>query len=264
MVISFDGGNSWGSPFVINSNSNLQGDPDVVIDPFGRIHLFYHEAPKHNAYWGIRMLYGYSDDLGQTWHSPGVSDFDTISFSQRSYLAEGSRYDTENNVLWTFWKEEDLTARQGGDMVAAYSTDRGLTWTREYVTDRHDTTIGYKSAALLPDGGVCVNYELPNYPEASKFWVFYKERKPLTLGMPLFDNRKEMLIYPNPANDKLYIKGDFESSLRFNITNLLGESLQQGIVSNGSIDISNLPQGVYIFYLVQNRATIYTSKFVKK
>jgi Secretion system C-terminal sorting domain len=205
MVVSEDGGVSWSAPQLIDSHINMQGDPDLVIDPLGRFHLFFHEADVANPYWGMRIVYGYSDDLGMTW-SPSSTFQDTVSLAQRSYLAEGSRYDIVNGVLWTFWKEEDMLGLQGGDMMAAYSTDRGDNWsTPEYVTDRNDSTIGFKAVALLPDGRLAINYELPNYPSTGLFTVFYKERIASTASLTFNDQGQSLIIYPNPTNNVLNI-----------------------------------------------------------
>ncbi|RMG83151.1 MAG: hypothetical protein D6707_01585, partial [Bacteroidetes bacterium] len=101
MVTSFDAGNTWSAPFTVNSSPDYQGDPDVVIDNQNRIHLFYHHAPVGNMYWGIRVVYGYSDDFGQTWLPSSNFYQNPICLNQRSYLVEGSRYDIKNNILWT-------------------------------------------------------------------------------------------------------------------------------------------------------------------
>ena len=268
MVVSTDGGQNWSyPPTTINASVNMQGDPDLVIDPQGRFHLIYHEAPVSNPYWGMRIVYSYSDDLGQTWNSSGAFDFDTISNSQRSYLAEGSRYDVQNNVLWTFWKEEDLPGLSGGDMVAAYSTDRGITWSSpEYVTDRNDTTIGFKSVALLPNGGIGINYELPNYPSGGKHWVFYKERMPLSLSIPSQSINNDFLIYPNPSSNNIYIRSNTTNIDEVKIINLFGQIVwkrrfldEKSILS---IDISSFSKGVYFIYLKANNH-LSTYKFIK-
>ena len=268
MVVSVDGGKNWSyPPTTINASLNLQSDPDLVIDPQGRFHLFYHEAPINDLYWGVRVVYAYSDDLGQTWHSPGPDDFSPVSNNQRSYLVEGSRFDIQNGVLWTFWKEEDLPGLQGGDMVAAYSTDRGVTWSLpEYVTDRNDTSIGYKSVALLPNGGVGVNYELPNYPSQGKHWVFYKERMPLVSSVESQPVENDILIYPNPSSAIINIRSNTATINEVKIVNITGQTMWAQDVSDGrsslSIDIGNFSAGVYFAYIKSgNQVSVH--KFIK-
>ena len=267
MVVSQDGGANWSSSTVINSNTNYQGDPDIVIDPNGRFHLFYHEAASSNPYWGMRLLYGYSDDLGVTWN-PSSAFNDTISLAQRSYLPEGSRYDLQNDVLWTFWKEEDMLGFQGGDMMASYSLNRGVSWsTPEYVTDRNDTTIGFKSVALLPNGGLAVNYELPNYPNSGEMRVFYKERTTLLLSINSMINDPSILIYPNPATGDVKIQFGEMKVQEIEVFNMKGQLIFHDQLSNNQafydLDFDTYLKG---FYIVKLRSTegMLTRKIIKQ
>ncbi len=71
-------------------------------------------------------------------------------------------------------------------------------------------------------------------------------------------------VYPNPSKNRLFVKGKLESSLHFTIINVLGQNMQQGNISNGSIDISALPAGLYYLRLVQYGQTKSTMRFVKE
>ncbi len=206
MVVSTDGGKNWSLPATINQSQDSQGDPDLVIDPQGRFHLFYHHAPKNNPYRGIRVVYGYSDDLGQTWMPSSNFYSNPVSANQRSYLVEGSRYDLARNVLWTFWKEEDLPGLKGGDTMASFSTDRGQTWsTPQYISDQGTTSIGFKAVALMPDGRVCVNYEVPNFPTNGEIRVVYREQLKSTVGINEYIQNSGLSIYPNPTHNYITI-----------------------------------------------------------
>ena len=263
MTISTDGGASWGAPFTVNPSANDQGDPDVVIDPYGRIHLFYHEAPVGNLYNGIRIVYGYSDDLGATWHPSSVFYNNVISRNEKSRLVEGSRYDAVNDVLWTFWKEEDLPGHQGGDMLAAYSLDRGMSWSvPEYVTDRHDTSIGYKAVALLPNGNVGINYELPNYPDSGKFRVFYKERARVVTAVKPSALAQQVRVYPDPTTDAIRLDIGPEHVKRLEIFTAAGRRIGR-YQDVKTIDVSHLTQGLY-FIRVYTADRFLTGRFIKK
>ena len=265
IVVSFDGGNTWSAPSFIRPSSNKQSDPDLVIDDRGRFHLFFHESPLGNQYLGVRVKYGWSDDFGLTWHPDG--SFTTISRDQRSYLVEGSRYDYRHGVLWTFWKEEDLGGRQGGDMLASYSLDRGKSWSEpEYVSDHGDTSIGYKSVDLLPDGGVAVNYELPNYPEEGKLWVFYRERVPVSLTTVVENTIGPLRIYPIPSKDKIIIENilpETEEILLFDLNGrlLYSKSLHD---MNGPLEIktTTLQPGIYLLEMRGTQKT-HIQKIIK-
>ncbi len=266
MVVSTDGGLNWSDPVTINSSEDYQGDPDLVIDPKGRFHLFYHQAPVGDAYWGMRVVYGYSDDLGQTW-SP-ASDFynNPVSRAQRSYLVEGSRYDIINNTLWTFWKEEDLFGLKGGDMMAAYSLDRGQTWsTPEYISDHDSVSIGFKTAALLPNGGVCVNYESPNYSGSGETRIVYRERQMLPLGTARYRGENNtVIIYPNPIHDVIHITPPGHQSIKsIEIVDLSGKVLRTKFNSN-SISIGHFKNGIYLVKITTDKGNLIYHKIIKQ
>ncbi len=71
---------------------------------------------------------------------------------------------------------------------------------------------------------------------------------------------KIILVYPNPSSNTIQLQG-IPQNAAYNITNLLGESVSQGIY-NQEIDISNLLRGIYIVQL-QADGTLYNVKFVK-
>jgi hypothetical protein len=73
-------------------------------------------------------------------------------------------------------------------------------------------------------------------------------------------------VYPNPANDRLFIKmGKHNSSklISYSIVDMYGRTVAEEKVSAAeSIDISNLSEGIY-FIRLKDEATISTNKFIK-
>ncbi len=268
MVVSTDGGLNWSSPTTVNPSSDYQGDPDLVIDPQGRFHLFYHHAPFNNPYWGIRVVYGYSDDLGQTWNPSSNFYANPVSANQRSYLVEGSRYDVARDVLWTFWKEEDLLGLKGGDMMASYSTDRGLTWSSpQYITDHDSTSIGFKAVALMPNGQIAVNYEVPNFPTSGEIRVVYREQLNSVVGLNDDHRESRLSVYPNPATDYITISTDDNSTFKVvEVYDLPGEKLySMPLKDNLRMDVSGLHSGVYILKITDTgTGQQWIRKIVKK
>lgn len=82
------------------------------------------------------------------------------------------------------------------------------------------------------------------------------------------NNREQMFVYPNPANDKLFITQDSESILPVNVTvvTLLGKIVkEEKFYANDrpySLDISNLNAGLYVLCLT-NEKYISTQRFIK-
>jgi hypothetical protein len=66
------------------------------------------------------------------------------------------------------------------------------------------------------------------------------------VGIADINGKSQIRIYPNPANDRLYIS-DAQSNVSFVISNIIGEELIKGQTTGGtqSIDISALPAGLY-------------------
>ncbi len=76
-------------------------------------------------------------------------------------------------------------------------------------------------------------------------------------------NRKDFIVYPNPANDVLFLKTEEPASL-YQIYNAMGKFVDGGEVSqNNQIKISNLRGGIYYLELESNSSKRAITKFVK-
>lgn len=75
--------------------------------------------------------------------------------------------------------------------------------------------------------------------------------------------KNNFLLYPNPVNNVLNVKGDFDSNESVTIYNMLGQAvLRKAITSNDqSIDVSSLAKGIYNVYFNTAKATY---KFIKE
>ncbi len=74
----------------------------------------------------------------------------------------------------------------------------------------------------------------------------------------------DFTIYPNPANDKVYItsnKGTIISEV--NIFNQIGQKVLQEINPTNPLDISNLKQGLYIIEIVSDETTVLEKLIVR-
>jgi len=75
--------------------------------------------------------------------------------------------------------------------------------------------------------------------------------------------KNNFVLYPNPAENVLHVKGNFDSNENVKIYNMLGQVvLNKKVTSNEeSIDISSLAKGVYSIYFNAAKATY---KFIKE
>lgn len=70
------------------------------------------------------------------------------------------------------------------------------------------------------------------------------------------------LIYPNPANDVLYIHPSIEKG-DISILNLVGGMVMQQALENNQVNISNLTAGMYLFH-IRTKNRVYSSRFIKE
>ncbi|WP_299335310.1 T9SS type A sorting domain-containing protein [uncultured Psychroserpens sp.] len=91
--------------------------------------------------------------------------------------------------------------------------------------------------------------------------VFWYENELITLGVSEFDPQ-EFIIYPNPAQTHISIKGDFNEAISISVLNTLGQQVMSSkVMNNQRLDISKLETGLYIIKF-DNYNTTY--KFVKE
>ena len=76
-------------------------------------------------------------------------------------------------------------------------------------------------------------------------------------------NTEAMVFYPNPVNDRLYLKNSNYVSTLIMIYDLQGKKVLDGKVDSESIDISNLSKGIYIVKVLFPEK-IMIAKFIKE
>ena len=88
----------------------------------------------------------------------------------------------------------------------------------------------------------------------------------LTTGINDFiNNQHQLIIYPNPANDILYIEKTLSADTKISITDALGRNIQLTSTTQGNktmLNISQLPSGIYLL-LLNDGKEIFREKFVK-
>lgn len=89
----------------------------------------------------------------------------------------------------------------------------------------------------------------------------------LRSGMETIESTNELVVYPNPATDKLTLEFPFtEGDANISIVNALGQTVltQKATDTEGELElnIQSLPAGLY-FIAVQNGGKIFNSRFIK-
>ena len=78
-------------------------------------------------------------------------------------------------------------------------------------------------------------------------------------------NQRNIKIYPNPTYDQLNIN-NVKFQATYDIQNLIGTTMQQGILNEGnnSISLQSLPEGMYILELIDEQKNRTVHKIVKQ
>lgn len=115
---------------------------------------------------------------------------------------------------------------------------------------QHSSNSGYNILSAYADGHKVRYKESPNA-------FLFKTTNVSDLG-----DDKSVKVYPNPAQDKLFIEADGEYS--YSINDITGKTLLNGKYKGDAVDVSCLPTGFYLLKLLQpdKAPTIY--KFSKQ
>ena len=89
-----------------------------------------------------------------------------------------------------------------------------------------------------------------------------KSRMPSGVNIRKTEGQKAVNVYPNPANDKLFVEGlsEFKNVV---IVNSLGQEVMQLKTIKSYLSIDQLAQGVY-FLKATGKDGLYTQKFIKQ
>ena len=74
----------------------------------------------------------------------------------------------------------------------------------------------------------------------------------------------DILLYPNPVRgDNLFINKNYELNPTYRIVNLLGQTIEKGVMTNGTVNLSKLQAGLYLIEFTDTEETV-TRKFIKQ
>lgn len=269
LVYTTNGGESWSAPVPTVTSVNSDWDPDLLVDNQNRIHLFYTVYPVGNQFWGARNYYSFTDNLGSNWYFPAIPSNGMISDNYRSQLIEGTRYDEQRNLLYVTWKDErdfdTLTGNVRGDIMLAISTDRGLTWQPpEFITDRYDSTVGFKAGTILQTGEYAVNYEVLSQDDINNpdtyVRVYFRKRSTSTTNIKNENQQHVNFVlcqnYPNPFNNstKISYQLPYQSNVILKVYNTLGSEIallenetKEAGYHESIFNTKDLPSGIYFY-----------------
>lgn len=85
-------------------------------------------------------------------------------------------------------------------------------------------------------------------------WVFKKDYQVNAINTVSL-NETNLIVYPNPSSNQLFIKSENLEDHEYNIINLLGKKLATGKINGPTqaIDISSLPPNVYVLIIAKEK-----------
>ncbi len=203
----------------------------------------------------FHLVYDMGAELGDTWDFViPVREFDMPEVFIDTFVAEVtgvSNVQVDGQTVrsltlqYTYAQEGDPhTELEGGN---------------EYIITEY---IGSETGFLVPFGNFMVE-SVCEGQESESLSYLNPDFESCALGLNQLENNDELIVYPNPASDKIVLSlGKFEGGT-LDIFNALGKriSTQRVGTSPMEIDVSEYSAGTYLMYLRKESATA-TAKFV--
>ena len=106
---------------------------------------------------------------------------------------------------------------------------------------------------------------LPNMPNYNLGALVGSECDTLETSVENLLEKTKINIYPNPANDELYLNCESDIELNYSLKTIFGSEIRSGkFIGKETIDLSEIAPGVYIIEILDNLGTIkYSEKIVK-
>jgi hypothetical protein len=279
-VITLDGEiiNSISGSLVDHDNQWNEASYGIVFGEVeSRRYTFDSDSSFRNGNWYTELLIS-SDEVGSAW--TGTDQYFRMSGSQVYELIDDTDYllyDFALNVGDTFTVEpagswswsRDLVVTTVDSIVLMDQTKRKrlifscmdgtgeIVWV-EGIGDLRGL-LSVKSSCILDINEQLLCYSeqgevLYQDPDEGECWLTTSTEDPLP---------DDFSLYPNPASDRIFISGERSNRpMEFTIYSSVGVNIRSGKTADGSISVSDLPQGVYLIEWRQGDKKT-TSRFVK-
>lgn len=120
-----------------------------------------------------------------------------------------------------------------------------------------------------PGAPISINGNTNMDINASKeIWRFFSKYRlnELVLKTGNIDQKKDILVYPNPIQDQVSIELENANDVIFELYDITGKLIQRNdlISGNNVISTKQLTQGVFMYMLTQNQNVVQSGKLVKE
>jgi hypothetical protein len=271
--------NAKSNSFIYELDSNLniinQGFNNWDIDSYSNI-LFIYDSVFILS--GVKHFYNsYEPQMGLLKMDINYNELDSLHFGKLIDTVDYPGFHnnlsmiTNDNIFYAGTSNIDIfnpffSTWKSWFLIAKIDHNFNTKWERYYGGDAYYSLIATKATQ---DSGCVVagyryDYQTQNL-ERDVYILKVNEDGLITWAHNIPEVTKEILIYPNPGFDKIYIK-TFKENLRIELFDSNGQKMirQKVINQNITLNTSNLNSGVYIYRILnENNKTIETGKWIK-
>lgn len=231
-VVSFD------SIPMFSCNTLFYSSQAVLHEGSNIIEVFVNSKPSCSAWNNDYSILGIENATGTVYYTaPGMNPY-VGAITHYGYRFSPSPSTTASAYTWNWYDDS-------GNFLG----------TGQNITVTPSTTTTYTVHATAPYGNLCDSITLVSHVT-------------VILWPTGISNIQEssMSIYPNPANNILYIDKVKNKNTTYRITNTIGTVVQQGLLQQGnnSISLALLPAGIYILECMDNEGLRKTTKIIKE
>ncbi|MBA3649450.1 MAG: T9SS type A sorting domain-containing protein [Chitinophagales bacterium] len=203
-------------------------------------------------------------------YAGGVFDSAGNRFAKNIAKWNGANWDSVGagllgGVLSLLFKDSSLYVGGGFRTYGVYIGNRVARWDGNHWFDLDLSTSGTVHDLIPFKGSVIAGGNFTNTNDG-KTVNNIAEYSTITNTNYISPKAAKFYIYPNPATDQLHIEATNIHNATVNILNLFGHVvLKQQFSDNASIDISNLPKGMYLINIRDEKGNVLqTEKVVKQ
>lgn len=278
----FSPGNNLG---IFNSNNYDNGSSGTLNIEIGGIHagtdydvMAMSDNVTLDGTLNINFVNGFTPAVGNTFniltYNARTGTFPTVNYPAMSGLNFSISYTTNAVVLTA------QSAILNAELISFQGFSNGKTNILKWLTademdhkgfeiERKDGDGNWAKLGFISAHGAGKEYQFEDFKP--HFISYYRLRQISNDGEIVYskiitieqNNKRELLVYPNPTSGKIKIETSLEQVESVKIINNLGQTVLNSKVFNNEMDISHLNKGIYYLQIVMNNA-VWVKQIVKE
>jgi hypothetical protein len=166
----------------------------------------------------------------------------------------------------------DTLTQLGGsntELYGIYKTAEGVICVGRHTADVGGVPNGNNLPVInvTPWGGAAAQNEtaLLVYYKASNIYNANDSISNTSNEVAAINENTDLMVYPNPTTDKLFLSlkdnQSLDSKTNFQLFDIVGKLQLEGNVTNSSIKVAPLPNGIYML-IIQTKEKVYSQKII--